>query len=53
MEINHVCPVFKGGDTSDIKTYRPISIINIISKIFEMYIADTLMSYLEPSLNPV
>ena len=31
----HVCPVYKGNDRHDMGNYRPISILPIISKVFE------------------
>jgi hypothetical protein len=34
-KIARVTPVFKSGNRSDIKNYRPISILNCFSKIFE------------------
>ena len=40
-----VTPIHKGGDTTDVN-YRPISIINSITKIFEKLIFNELSSYL-------
>lgn len=35
FKIASVTPVFKSGDPSDVSSYRPISVINTIAKIFE------------------
>ena len=41
-----VTPVFKGGDPNDPSNYRPISILPILSKIFEKHINKCLMTFL-------
>ena len=48
-KISHITPILKSGDTSDIKNYRPISILSHLSKTFESLVLDSIM----PSLNPV
>lgn len=42
-----VTPIFKGGNSSDPSNYRPISVLNQFSKIFEKIIASRLLSFLE------
>jgi hypothetical protein len=42
-----VTPIHKGGDKTSINNYRPISLLNIFSKIFERAIKTRLLSYLE------
>lgn len=37
-KVARVTPVFKSGNRSDIKNYRPISILNCFSKVFEKVI---------------
>lgn len=48
-----VVPVFKGGSRSEIKNYRPIAILNTVSKIFELILFDriyhTVGAYISPA----
>jgi len=45
-KVARVTPIHKGGSTSDINNYRPISVLPIISKIFEKLIFNQLYDYL-------
>lgn len=47
LKIGRVVPVHKKGDMNDCRNYRPISVLPIISKIFEQVIANRLAEYLE------
>lgn len=42
-----VTPIFKSGDKFNLSNYRPISVLNIFSKIFEKTIATRLTGFLE------
>ena len=42
-KLAHIAPIHKKGDKSDIKNYRPISLTNIISKLFEKCIHHELL----------
>jgi hypothetical protein len=47
-----VFPVFKKGNTASVSNYRPISILNNFSKLFELIIHDHVSHYLKSKLNP-
>lgn len=42
----HVMPIFKRGDKTDVTNYRPICILNSISKIFERLVHDGILAFL-------
>ena len=42
-----VRPIFKKDDRTNIKNYRPVSLLNIFSKIYERFLHENLTSYLE------
>ena len=41
----------KSGDTSDIKNYRPIALVTVASKIFEIILLELTESYLDTTDN--
>lgn len=45
MEISKIIPLFKSGEKSDPITFRPVSILSILSKIFEKIIYHQLLAY--------
>ena len=47
LKIARITPVFKEGDKSDTNNYRPISVLSILSKIFEKAAYSQLYNYLE------
>lgn len=47
LKIALITPLYKKGDTEELSNYRPISILPIISKIFEKLIANQILEYLE------
>lgn len=47
LKISRVVPVFKKGDNNDVGNYRPISIIPVLGKLFEMALHRQLANYLE------
>lgn len=42
-----ILPIFKSGDSERVENYRPISILNVISKIFERVVLNRLLMHLE------
>lgn len=47
LKISKVTPVYKKGDYDCVDNFRPISIIPILGKIFEILIRDRLVAYCE------
>ena len=45
-KIARVAPIFKGGERNDPSNYRPISVLPIVSKIFERHINSELNDFL-------
>ena len=41
-----VVPLYKKSDKTDVGNYRPVSILSIISKIFERVVYDQIKEYL-------
>ena len=47
-----ICPIFKKGDAMNVCNYRPVSILPIVSKIFEKEMVRQLENYFEDILSP-
>ena len=47
LKISKTVPVFKKGDPSDLKNYRPISVIPVFAKVFEAVIKKQLEDFFE------
>ena len=47
FKLARVIPLHKGGSKSEINNYRPISILPLLSKIFERIVYNQLYSFLE------
>ena len=47
MKKAEIKPIYKKGDENDIANYRPISILNTISKVIERAAADQMTTFLE------
>ena len=50
-KIAKVTPIFKKGSKSDLNNYRPISVLPIVSKLFEKIIYQQLYDYLDKKKN--
>ena len=46
-KIANVTPLFKKGDRSVLSSYRPISLLSCLSKVFERVVADLLVEHLK------
>ena len=49
---HHIRPVFKSGDKSLIKNYRPISLLCILSKVLERIVYDQVMDHINYLFTP-
>ena len=47
LKLARVVPIHKGGDETEIDNYRPISILHILSKIFERIVHNQLTNFFE------
>ena len=47
LKLADITPVFKKGDATDIKNYRPISVLPPVSKIFEKLLYTQISTYIE------
>jgi Reverse transcriptase (RNA-dependent DNA polymerase) len=46
LKIAKITPIFKSGDRLNTDNYRPISLLNVFSKIFEEVVHNRLMTFL-------
>jgi hypothetical protein len=46
LKTSRITPIFKGGDPLNPDNYRPISLLNTVSKILEKYVATVLQDHL-------
>ena len=46
IKIARVVPIYKHGDTSQFNNYRPVSILNVFSKVYERLFYNRLLKYL-------
>ena len=51
LKLSDITPIYKKLDPSDKANYRPVSILPLLSKVFEKIIYDQLYEYLEHFLN--
>ena len=50
--IHKIIPVFKSGDPTQVKNYRPISLLCNISKVLERIIYNKLIDHVSCQINP-
>ena len=51
LKLSDLTPVFKKLDPSDKANFRPVSILHLVSKVFEKIMYDQLYEYIEHFLN--
>ena len=47
-----VTPIFKKGDSTDVKNYRPVSVLPVMSKIFERILQKQINEYIDKFMSP-
>ena len=50
-KVHKICPVHKKGSKLDVKNFRPISLLCIISKVLESLIYDKVINFIRPLLS--
>ena len=53
MECANVRPIYKRVDPFDKKNYRPVSILPLLSKVYERVIYEEASNYFEPFFNEI
>ena len=52
LELADVTPVFKKEDASLLKNYRPVSVLPVVSKIYERIMQKRILEYIDKHLSP-
>lgn len=52
-KVHKIVPVFKAGDPSSVKNYRPISLLSNISKVLERLVFNKVISHVNTSISPL
>ena len=47
FKIARVVPVFKGEDPTEFSNYRPVSVLPVLSQVFERVLKERLVAFLE------
>ena len=50
-KIHKIIPIPKKGDLSDVRNYRPISLLSIVSKVLERIVFDKVLPFIGPKLS--
>ena len=53
LKVADVTPVFKKEDATDVKNYRPVSILPVNSKIFERLMQTQIADFMHDRLSPI
>lgn len=49
---SRILPIFKSGDKSNVKSYRPIALLSNFLKLFECILSEAIVSHVESKLSP-
>ena len=52
LKLADVTPVFKSGDKTNMKNYRPVSVLPSVSKVFERLMQNQIISHIDKHLSP-
>ena len=52
LKLADIRPTFKNGDSTLCKNYRPISVLPVISKVFERLMQDQILEHIDCQLSP-
>ena len=52
LKLADVTPVFKKEDASLLKHYRPVSVLPVVSKIYEKVLQKQILEYIDKHLSP-
>ena len=52
LEIHKITPIFKSGDPTLVKNYRPVFLLSNTSKVFKKIICDKIIDYISWQINP-
>ena len=52
LKLADVTPIFKKVDSSDVKNYRPISVVPVMSKVFERILQKQITEYIDKFMSP-
>ena len=49
--VHLIKPIFKSGDKTSVRNYRPISLLSLVSKILEKLVYNSIVDFLTPSIS--
>ena len=52
LKLADITATYKNGDTTSVENYRPISVLPVVSKVFEKIVQEQIVSYIDQYLSP-